>query len=184
MLTSYSQPSSLSEHLCGRRQLGDVVNVGDFSAPYHLSEDHMRQSFLSLLFFQHLTLLFLCHFSPWFKSYSHCSHSQWNPTGFFFFSPWFSLLFDFIYSLSIEGSSHILMSSLTGCLLRMLFPCGTLRGGHSVSLIWDSVSARLIIHMYILGITSPPSWLNLSLDVYANRLGVSTVDTLPYHCLP
>lgn len=84
MLTSYSQPSSLSEHLCGRRQLGDVVNVGDFSAPYHLSEDHMRQSFLSLLFFQHLTLLFLCHFSPWFKSYSHCSHSQWNPTGFFF----------------------------------------------------------------------------------------------------
>lgn len=102
----------------------------------------------------------------------------------FFFSPWFSLLFDFIYSLSIKGSSHILMSSRTGCLLRMLFPCGTLKEGCSVSPSWDSVSVPLIIHMYILGITSPPSWLNLSLDVYANRLGVSTVDTFPYHCLP
>lgn len=71
--TSHSQPASLSEHLCGRRQLGDAVNAGDFSAPYHLSEDHVRQSFLSLLFLQHLTLLLLSFLSR-FKSYSHCFH--------------------------------------------------------------------------------------------------------------
>lgn len=57
---------------------------------------HTRQSFLSPSFFQHLTLLLRCHFSPRFKSSSHCSHVPWNPAGFFFLpmvlsSVWFHL---------------------------------------------------------------------------------------------
>lgn len=42
---------------------------------------------------------------------------------------------------------------------------------------WASVGVLLIIHMYTLTITSPPSWLKLSFDIYANWLSLPTVDT-------